>query len=61
VELEDARRLLGDRPEILNALGECYARLNETSKALAMFRHSLSVDPTQSIARAAIEKLEQLK
>jgi uncharacterized protein HemY len=57
--LEEARGELGDRPELLNALGESYSRMNEVPKALVVLRKSLAIDPNQPTIRTAIEKLDK--
>ncbi len=57
--LEEARRELGDRTDLLNALGESYSRLNDRPKALAALKKSLAMDQTQAGVRADIENLEK--
>jgi Tfp pilus assembly protein PilF/predicted AlkP superfamily pyrophosphatase or phosphodiesterase len=57
-KLERARRDLGDRTDVLNALGESYARMNERSRALAALKRSLSIDPEQLKVQAAIKNLD---
>ena len=57
--LEEARRELGDRPDVLNALGECYSRLDDLPKAVAMLKRSLAVDPNQVGVRAALDRLDK--
>lgn len=58
-ELEAGRKLLGDRTDLLNALGESYARMQERPKALAVLRRSLELDPKQDQIRAAVAALEK--
>lgn len=57
--LEEARRELGDRTDLLNALGESYTRLNDLPKALAMLKRSLALDANQPTVRTAIESLDK--
>lgn len=56
--LETARRELGDRTDVLNALGEAYARLNNRTRALAALKRSLSIDPEQPKVRTALSDLD---
>jgi tetratricopeptide (TPR) repeat protein len=58
-ELETARRQLGDRTDVLNALGESYSRLNDRKKALVMLRKSLSIDPNQPSVQSAALYLDK--
>jgi Tfp pilus assembly protein PilF len=58
-ELEAAQKLLGDRTDILNALGESYARLHERPKALVVLKRSLELDPKQEQVRAAVAAMEK--
>ena len=58
-ELEAARGQLGERTDLLNALGDAYARLKDTSKCLAAFKQSLAIDPRQDAVRAVVDKLEK--
>jgi Flp pilus assembly protein TadD/arylsulfatase A-like enzyme len=57
-ELESARRQLGDRTDLLNALGESYRQLNDRSKALVAFKRSLAIDPAQPSIQSAISMLD---
>jgi predicted AlkP superfamily phosphohydrolase/phosphomutase/tetratricopeptide (TPR) repeat protein len=57
-ELELARQHLGDRTDVLNTLGEAYARANDRARARAVLRKSLAIDPDQSQVAAAIKKLD---
>lgn len=57
-ELEAARRNLGDRTDVLNALGESYTRLKDRAKALAALKASLAVDPEQPRVKSAIRDLD---
>ncbi len=57
-ELEDARRHLGDRTDVLNALGESYGRLNDKARAAAVLRRSLAIDPNQPKVSAALNDLD---
>ena len=57
--LEEARRELGDRTDLLNALGESYTRLNDVPKAIAMLKRSLAIDADQPNVRTAIENLDK--
>jgi Tfp pilus assembly protein PilF/predicted AlkP superfamily pyrophosphatase or phosphodiesterase len=56
--LEAARRSLGDRTDVLNALGESYTRLKDRKRALEALRASLAVNPDQPPVVAAIEHLD---
>lgn len=56
--LEDARRHLGERTDILNALGEAYTRLEDRKSALKALRASLAIDPEQPRVRSAIDSLD---
>ena len=56
--LESARRRLGDRTDVLNALGEAYTRLNDRTKAVAVFRASLAIDPAQPSVSSALKNLD---
>ena len=55
--LERARTRLGDRTDLLNALGECYARLGEKAKARSVWERSLALDPQQIRLREAISRI----
>jgi predicted Zn-dependent protease len=57
-ELERARRDLGDRTDVLNALGESYTRLNDRPRALAALKQSLAVNPDQPKVRTALNDLD---
>ncbi len=57
-ELEKARKELGDRTDVLNALGESYARLNDRKKALAVLKKSLAIDPDQPSVRSVVSNLD---
>lgn len=57
--LESARRELGDRTDLLNALGESYSRVDDRVKALAVLNRSLLIDPSQPGVRAAIDELDK--
>lgn len=52
--LEHARARIGDRTDLLNALGECYLRKGESTKARAAWERSLKLDPRQLRLREAI-------
>jgi Tfp pilus assembly protein PilF len=56
--LEAARKSLGDRTDVLNALGESYSRLNDRDRALAALRASLAIDPDQPRVRSAVENID---
>ncbi len=56
--LEEARRNLGDRTDVLNALGESYTRLNNRRKALEALKLSLAIDPEQPTVRLALSNLD---
>jgi tetratricopeptide (TPR) repeat protein len=56
--LKAARKVLGDRTDVLNALGESYTRLNDRKRALEALRASLAVNPHQPPVVAAIEYLD---
>ncbi len=58
-QLEEARRLLGERTDILNALGESYARLNDRKRALASLKKSLAIEPNQPGVRSDFEELDK--
>jgi Tfp pilus assembly protein PilF/arylsulfatase A-like enzyme len=55
--LQRARSRLGDRTDLLNALGESYARMGEGSRARAAWERSLALDPQQLRLKEALEKL----
>ena len=55
--LEEARRKGGARTDILNPLGEAYARLGDTPRAAEAWRESLRIDPKQDKLAAAISRL----
>ena len=55
--LERARDRLGDRTDLLNALGECYVRMGEGAKARAAWERSLALDPQQLRLREAIARI----
>ena len=57
-ELEQARRHLGDRTDVLNALGESYTRLNDRKRALAALKKSLAINPEQPTIRLALQNLD---
>jgi Tfp pilus assembly protein PilF/arylsulfatase A-like enzyme len=57
-ELETARKDLGDRTDLLNALGESYTRLNDRTRALAALRRSLAIDPEQPKVKTALNNLD---
>ena len=57
-ELEQARRHLGDRTDVLNALGESYTRLNDRKRALAALRQSLAINPEQPSIKLAVINLD---
>ena len=57
-ELEEARRHLGERVDVLNALGESYSRLDEREKALTVLRRSLAIDPNQPSIKVAVQNLD---
>ena len=56
--LEEARRYLGDRVDLLNALGEAYTRVNDRGRARAALARSLQIDPSQADGRDAISNLD---
>jgi len=56
--LEAARRDLGDRVDLLNALGEAYTRMNDKVRALVVLKKSLAIDASQSDVRDAISNLD---
>jgi len=58
-ELESARNLLGDRTDLLNALGDSYARTGDRARAVAAYKRSLAVDPNQPNVRDAVDGLEK--
>jgi len=53
-----ARARLGERTDLLNALGECYLRLGEGSRARAAWQRSLELDPQQLRLKEAISKIQ---
>jgi Flp pilus assembly protein TadD/predicted AlkP superfamily pyrophosphatase or phosphodiesterase len=57
-ELEEARRRLGDRTDLLNALGESYARLNDWRRARTALKQSLAIDPEQTSVKSALDDLD---
>ena len=57
-ELEKARRQLGDRTDVLNALGESYRRLNDRKNALTVLKRSLAIDPDQPSVTSAVMDLD---
>jgi len=57
-ELEEARRHLGDRTDVLNALGASYSRLNDRKSALAVLKKSLAIDPEQPSVKSAVDDLD---
>jgi Tfp pilus assembly protein PilF/predicted AlkP superfamily phosphohydrolase/phosphomutase len=57
--LEEARKALGERTDLLNALGEAYAQSGERGKAVAVWKRSLALDPKQTRLQAVVEKLEK--
>jgi Flp pilus assembly protein TadD/predicted AlkP superfamily phosphohydrolase/phosphomutase len=56
--LEQARGALGDRTDLLNALGEGYSRLGDDPSAVVAWRRSLAMDGTQTAVRDAIKNKE---
>jgi Flp pilus assembly protein TadD/arylsulfatase A-like enzyme len=58
VELERARQDLGDRTDVLNALGESYTRLNDRHRALTALKQSLAINPDQPKIRLALNNLD---
>jgi tetratricopeptide (TPR) repeat protein len=58
-ELETAHKQLGDRTDVLNALGESYSRLNDRKKALEALKKSLSINPDQPSVSAAVAYLDK--
>ena len=56
--LERARSRLGDRTDLLNALGDCYARMGEKAKARAAWERSLALDPQQLRLKEAISAIK---
>jgi Flp pilus assembly protein TadD len=56
--LEQVLDRVGDRADVLNALGEAYSRLNDRKRASAALRRSLALDPNQPSVRSAIQKLD---
>jgi len=59
--LEEARRRLGDRPDVLNPLGDAYARLGQLERAGEAWGRSVAVNPNQPRVREALEQLKQAK
>jgi tetratricopeptide (TPR) repeat protein/arylsulfatase A-like enzyme len=57
-ELQGARKHLGDRTDVLNALGEAYTRLNDRPRALTALRTSLAIDPAQPRVKRALDNLD---
>ncbi len=58
-KLEEARRHLGDRTDLLNALGDAYARVGDRKRALRALKQSLAMDPRQTGVESAIDELEK--
>jgi tetratricopeptide (TPR) repeat protein/arylsulfatase A-like enzyme len=58
-EFEAARRTLGDRTDLLNALGEAYTQLNQRREALLVLNKSLSINPAQTDVNSAVQQLEK--
>jgi Flp pilus assembly protein TadD len=56
--LERARREVGDRTDLLNALGEAYRRMDDRDRAVTAFKRSLSIDPDQAAIRVALDQLD---
>jgi Tfp pilus assembly protein PilF len=61
VGLEGARKELGDRVDVLNALANAYDRLGDRDRARAMFARSLELQPTQPDVRDALARLDNQK
>ena len=57
--LEDARGRVGDSIELLNALGEAYARADQVGRARDVWSRSLALDGNQPQLRAALENLKR--
>lgn len=57
--LEEARKLLGDRTDLLNALGEALAQSGERGRAIGTWKRSLELDPKQARLRTVVEQLEK--
>ena len=57
-KLEAARKDLGDRTDLLNALGESYTRMDDRVRAVAALKRSLAIDPSQIDVRAAVDNLD---
>jgi len=53
-----AKEKMGERTDLLNALGDCYVRLGEGSRARAVWERSLSLDPQQLRLKEALSKLK---
>ncbi len=58
-QLRAAHDALGDRTDVLNALGESYARLDDRKKALSAFKRSLELNPAQAVVSDAVRKLDK--
>ena len=58
--LEEAGRLEPADPEILQHLGDLYARRQERERALTAYRRALKLSPSDRVARALNDRLRTL-
>ena len=59
--LEDARRRVGDSVDVLNPLGEAYARSGQIARAREAWSRSLARNGNQPQLKAALDNLKQIK
>jgi GWxTD domain-containing protein len=55
----DALASFGLQIQVLNEMGECYARLGQKTEAIAAWKKSLEADPSQAVLRDKIAALEK--
>ncbi|KAK8692365.1 hypothetical protein V6N13_075830 [Hibiscus sabdariffa] len=56
-DLTKAVELLGDSANAFCLLGDCYEKKKMKAEAIAAFEEALKVEPTSTVARAAIDRL----